>query len=349
MFALNLDPDGQTFWVANFPGDVFRINIDTGAQVTHFTTSPAVDVAGLGIVGEPTAAGGNADLSITKGDSPDPVHAGTQLTYAITVTNNGPSDAAGVKVDDTLPGGVDFVSASSDVGTCSGTSTVTCDIGSLANGASAHVTIVVKPTAAGTISNTAKSSTTSGDNNPSNDSATADTTVLKAVKCQGPIATVVGTPGNDTITGTPGNDVIAGQGGNDTINGLGGNDKICGKDGNDKITGAAGNDKLHGGPGKDTESGGDGKDLVQGGGAADKLKGNGGKDTVRGGSGKDKMSGGAGKDLLKAHGGADDVAGNGGNDTLGGGAQFDHLNGGAGKNKCSPGPDGAKLVNCEGR
>lgn len=53
------------------------------------------------------------DLAITKTDSPDPVIAGSNVTYTITVTNNGPSDAQNVLVKDTLPPNVSFVSASS--------------------------------------------------------------------------------------------------------------------------------------------------------------------------------------------------------------------------------------------
>ena len=86
------------------------------------------------------------DLSITKADSPDPVQVDNNLTYSITVNNNGPQAAAGVQVTDPLPAGVDFVSATPDQGTCSGTSTVTCDLGAIANTGSAQITIVVKPT-----------------------------------------------------------------------------------------------------------------------------------------------------------------------------------------------------------
>jgi uncharacterized repeat protein (TIGR01451 family) len=53
-----------------------------------------------------------ADLEISKADSPDPVTVGDNLTYTITVTNNGPDAAANVVVTDTLPSGVTFVSAS---------------------------------------------------------------------------------------------------------------------------------------------------------------------------------------------------------------------------------------------
>jgi uncharacterized repeat protein (TIGR01451 family) len=84
-----------------------------------------------------------ADLSITKSDSPDPVLAGSNLTYTLTVANNGPGDATSVTVTDTLPTGVTFVSAMPSQGTCSPGPVVTCDLGNLANGASALVTIDV--------------------------------------------------------------------------------------------------------------------------------------------------------------------------------------------------------------
>ena len=49
---------------------------------------------------------GGADLGVTKFDSPDPVIAGNQLTYTITVTNDGPCDATGVTLEDVLPSGL---------------------------------------------------------------------------------------------------------------------------------------------------------------------------------------------------------------------------------------------------
>ncbi len=57
-----------------------------------------------------------ADLSLTKIDSPDPVTAGTNLTYAIDLTNNGPSIADNVSWSDTLPAGTAFVSLSAASG-----------------------------------------------------------------------------------------------------------------------------------------------------------------------------------------------------------------------------------------
>lgn len=119
-----------------------------------------------------------ADLSVTKADAPDPVFVGQPLTYTLTMRNNGPNNATGVTVTDPLPGGVVFVSAAANQGGCSGTATVTCSLGTLANGASATVTIVVTPTFVGALSNTATVAGSPSDPNPGNNSATSATTVL---------------------------------------------------------------------------------------------------------------------------------------------------------------------------
>ena len=78
--------------------------------------------------------------SITQ--TPNPVQAGDNVTYAITVTNTGSSTAANVTVADEFPGAT-LVSATSSGG-CTGTTTVTCALGSLAAGGSAVATVVVK-------------------------------------------------------------------------------------------------------------------------------------------------------------------------------------------------------------
>src|SRR4030067_791686 len=46
------------------------------------------------------------DLSINMTDRPDPVYAGDNVTYTITVENLGPDDATYVDVTDNLPGNI---------------------------------------------------------------------------------------------------------------------------------------------------------------------------------------------------------------------------------------------------
>jgi uncharacterized repeat protein (TIGR01451 family) len=87
----------------------------------------------------------DADLSVVKSDSPDPLTAGDQLTYEIVVLNSGPSVANDVSVTDTLDPNTTFVSASvSNGGTCiHAGGTVTCDLGSVAPGVDYQVTITI--------------------------------------------------------------------------------------------------------------------------------------------------------------------------------------------------------------
>jgi len=120
-----------------------------------------------------------ADLQISKSDSPDPVYIGDNLTYLVSVTNSGPDNATGVNVTDTLPPGVTFQSATPSTGTASNTTnTVTWNIGTLINGASANLTILVTaPSSSGNITNSATISGTEPDPNPANNTASEDTTV----------------------------------------------------------------------------------------------------------------------------------------------------------------------------
>jgi len=125
------------------------------------------------------ATGPEADLAITKTDTPDPVLQGQSLTYTIQATNNGPYSATGVSVVDALPTGLTFNSAASTQGSCSElTGTVTCTIGPIGIGASATITLVVTPTVNGLISNTVTVNGNEADPVSTNNTATQDTTVL---------------------------------------------------------------------------------------------------------------------------------------------------------------------------
>jgi uncharacterized repeat protein (TIGR01451 family) len=122
----------------------------------------------------------NADLALTKADSPDPVAVGGRLTYTIAVSNTGPSRAQAVTVADSLPPSTTLVGATITQGSCSGTTTITCTVPSLERGAAATITIAVTPTAGGPLSNTASVSASTPDPNGANNTATTTTTVTGA-------------------------------------------------------------------------------------------------------------------------------------------------------------------------
>jgi uncharacterized repeat protein (TIGR01451 family) len=112
---------------------------------------------------------GNADLSVTKTTPATQAQTGSTITYTITVTNNGPDAATNVVVADDLPAGLQFVSATPSQGTCNAADPVSCSIGTLANGASATVTLQAMVTAtSGTITNSATATSDVGDGNPGN-------------------------------------------------------------------------------------------------------------------------------------------------------------------------------------
>jgi uncharacterized repeat protein (TIGR01451 family) len=107
-----------------------------------------------------------ANLSITKTASPNPGVTLANLTYRVTVTNNGPSPATNVVVTDELPAGVNFISATPTQGSCTGNFVVTCNLGGLANAAFTIVNILVQPQSSGIFTNNAKVTATESDPDP---------------------------------------------------------------------------------------------------------------------------------------------------------------------------------------
>ncbi|MCB1608183.1 MAG: DUF11 domain-containing protein [Xanthomonadales bacterium] len=120
-----------------------------------------------------------ADLSLTKSDSVDPVDAGQQFSYTLTVSNLGPASATGVRIVDPLPAGLTLVSASAPGMSCSGDLSVTClASGSLPVGQSLVATLVVTaPDSDGSIENIAEVFSTSTDPNSNNNRGSQTTTV----------------------------------------------------------------------------------------------------------------------------------------------------------------------------
>lgn len=124
-----------------------------------------------------------ADLVVNKAAAPDPVRVGQILHYNVTVDNAGPSDAADVIVTDTLPASVRFLSASSSQGSCTEAGgVVTCSLGTIPNGSTATIDMMVIPNKPGRIANTVTASTTTFNDDPDNSTATIITTVLPSRK-----------------------------------------------------------------------------------------------------------------------------------------------------------------------
>jgi uncharacterized repeat protein (TIGR01451 family) len=266
-------------------------------------TSAIVHRALIGLAGAslvlaaavPALAQTGADLSVTKTDSPDPVVAGANLTYAIGVSNAGPEAASTVSLTDSTPTGTTFVSLAAPLDwTCSAPAVgavgmLTCTNTSFAAASSAAFTLTVRVapgTTDGTvIGNTANVTSSTSDPDLTDNAATASSTVGSALD----LCTMTGTNQSDTLTGTSGDDVICGGNGKDTIDGAGGNDVIVGGNGKDTLTGGDGNDVVMGRNGKDS--------------IVDKL----GLDVLAGGNGKDSLNAqdGAAGDVLDGGNGPD--------------------------------------------
>jgi uncharacterized repeat protein (TIGR01451 family) len=160
----------------------FRFSLDAADMkaLTADTSSPvgASNPSAMAFASRTVTVPAHADMSVDVSDTPDPATAGGTVTYTITVTNNGQDDAGGVTLTDTLPSGTAFVSPTVVTGTCTlGGATVTCSLGNLMNGASAMVAIVVRPSAAGSITNAVAVNAVEIDGNNANNNTSVSTTV----------------------------------------------------------------------------------------------------------------------------------------------------------------------------
>lgn len=134
------------------------VSIDIAGSLTNHAVVSASDQSDPDPSNNSAAAAVNAepsaDIGLLKTVDDAAPNVGSDVTYTLTVTNHGPSDATGIEVTDHLPAGVSFVSAAPSQGAYDSASGV-WTIGALANGASATLAITVHVDQAGSISNTA--------------------------------------------------------------------------------------------------------------------------------------------------------------------------------------------------
>ena len=114
-----------------------------------------------------------ADLALAKIVSNTTPIVGSTITFTVTLTNSGPDPATGVQVNDLLPAGLTFVSATPSQGTyLSGTGVWT--VGTVTTGAPPTLAIVATVTGSGAVTNTATiNDSDQFDPNTANNSASA--------------------------------------------------------------------------------------------------------------------------------------------------------------------------------
>lgn len=98
------------------------------------------------------SASGTADLQLAISDSVDPVNAGSNVSYTVTITNNGTASAEQTTLSLFVPETGSYVSANSSQGSCRHVDQiVTCVIGSIASAATSTVTLTITPQQGGDI------------------------------------------------------------------------------------------------------------------------------------------------------------------------------------------------------
>ncbi len=170
---------------SSYPVINLAVNVDSNADTPINNVATVSNPADANPANDssldPAPTSPSADLAITKSASPATVNVGDQTTFTLAVTNNGPSLARNVSVLDSLPSGLELVSATSSQGTCN--ATVSCALGTLARNGTATVTIVAKAlsgASGSTVRNTASVSGDQPDPTPANNSADADVAVAGA-------------------------------------------------------------------------------------------------------------------------------------------------------------------------
>src|SRR4029078_13580130 len=126
------------------PGGIVSNTASVSSETSDPDGSNNADTQDTTVKGHPPPPP-SADVSVTKTDSAGPVNPGDGYSYDLVVTNNGPDAASNVALSATGPASLSVDTLDDGGGDCSATSgnSVSCSMGSLANGATWTVTVDV--------------------------------------------------------------------------------------------------------------------------------------------------------------------------------------------------------------
>ncbi|MES2747767.1 MAG: T9SS type A sorting domain-containing protein [Bacteroidota bacterium] len=197
---------------ATLPFDEIKISVGSLASVIS-----NVNVYGAFVNTADSNDGGSgslncnvSDLSILKTSSNATPTIGSNITFTIVATNGGPRDATGVVVNDVLPSGYTFVSATASTGAYNSAIGIWA-IGNLNSGANATLTITATVRATGNYANTATITGNQPDPNLGNNTSTSTPTPVNVI--------IANDDTGNSTNGYTGGTAFANVLINDTING----------------------------------------------------------------------------------------------------------------------------------
>lgn len=162
-----------------------------GVATILVTTTPAKSLSGITVKNRATVAGSNddpnpgdngsevdtlvkpplPDLKVSKALRGGTPRIGETLSYRITAENVGNGPATDAVITDTLPAGLQFVSAKPSVGSCAGKQVLRCAVGTIAAKARVTIDLEAKVVKTGEITNVASGVSAEADLNPSDNVA----------------------------------------------------------------------------------------------------------------------------------------------------------------------------------
>ena len=179
---------GQVYFARTFDWSSTGVATGSTPASTEFslpTTIPygtySLTVIADGIASAPVSftGGYETDLAVTN-TGPSSGMEGSNVTFNLSVTNNGPTAATGV-LTDTLDANLKYVSATESQGSVAQSgSTVTFSFGTIAVGQTVTATVTAQALEDGTLNNSASVTSNLPDPNPSNNTAATTVAVAEA-------------------------------------------------------------------------------------------------------------------------------------------------------------------------